>query len=46
MGLDNVGTEIYAIQGYFQGLMVGQRTPGLGRHKYFCFLCGLRHHNK
>ena len=28
MGLDNVGTEIYAIHEYFSGLMVGQRTPG------------------
>ena len=33
MGLDNVGTEIYAIHGYFRGLSVGQRTPGfLGCH--------------
>ena len=34
MGLDNMGTEIYAIHGYFQGLTVGQRLPGfLGCHK-------------
>ena len=29
MRLDSVGTEIYAIQGYFRGLTVGQRTPEL-----------------
>ena len=27
MGLDSVGTEIYAIHGYFRGLTIGQRTP-------------------
>ena len=27
MGLDNVGTEIYNIPGYFCELTVGQRTP-------------------
>ena len=33
MGLDNVGTEIYAIHEYFRGLTVGQRTPEfLGCH--------------
>ena len=32
-GLDSVGIEIYAIHGYFHGLMVGQRTPEfLGFH--------------
>ena len=35
MGLDSVGTEIYAILGYFRGLTIGQRTPGfLGCHSY------------
>ena len=34
MGLDSMGTEIYAIHGYFRGLTVGQRTLGfLGCHK-------------
>ena len=34
MGLDSMGTEIYAIHGYFHGLMVGQRTPEfLGCHR-------------
>ena len=33
MGLDSMGTEIYAIHGYFYRLMVAQRTPGLGYHK-------------
>ena len=28
MGLDCVGTEIYAIHVYFHGLTVGQRTLG------------------
>ena len=28
MGLDNVGTEIYAIHIYFHGLTVSQQTPG------------------
>ena len=28
MGLDNVGTEIYAIHVYFRGLTVSQQTPG------------------
>ena len=32
MGLDSMGTEIYAIQGYFHGVTVGQRTPRLGCH--------------
>ena len=33
MGLDNVGSRIYAIHGYFYGLIVGQRTPEcLGCH--------------
>ena len=27
MGLDNVGTRIYAIHGYLCGLIVGERTP-------------------
>ena len=34
MGLDSMGTGIYAIHKYFRGLMIGQRTPGfLGCHK-------------
>ena len=33
MGLDSMGTEIYAIHEYFRALMVGQRTPRLGYHK-------------
>ena len=28
MGLDSMGTEIYAINGYFRGLTVRQRTLG------------------
>ena len=33
MGLDSVGTGIYAIHEYFRGLTVGQWTPGfLGCH--------------
>ena len=28
MGLYSVGAEIYDIHGYFNGLTVGQRTPG------------------
>ena len=33
MGLDNVGTGIYAIHGYFHELTIGQRTPRfLGCH--------------
>ena len=28
MRLDNVGAEIYDINEYFRGLMVGQWTPG------------------
>ena len=33
MGLENVGTEIYAIHGYFRGLTIGQRNLGfLGFH--------------
>ena len=36
MGLDNVGTRIYAIHEYFRGLTVGQRTPGFLRcHKIY-----------
>ena len=33
MGLDNMGTKIYTIHGYFRGLTVGQQTPKfLGCH--------------
>ena len=28
MGLDSMGTRIYAIHGYFRKLTVDQRTPG------------------
>ena len=34
IGLDSMGTKIYAIHGYFRGLTVGQRIPGLGYHKH------------
>ena len=39
MGLDSVGTGIYAINGYFRGLTIGQQTPRfLGCHRFKIYL--------